>query len=114
MSSAVLPVSSSSPAQRALAASGVSLLVACASGALFLPPMVQRTITSVPTTVFVALSLSCALMLHWIYTGIAARRMGRSVLGWVALSLLFPVGSVAALVLLAWFCDEAALDAEAR
>lgn len=114
MSSAVLSVSSSPPAQRALAAAAVSLLVACACAALFLPPMVHRTIASLPTTVFVALSLSCGLILHWIYTGIAARRMGRSVPGWVALALLFPVGSVAALVLLAWFLDEAALESAPR
>jgi hypothetical protein len=78
---------------------------------LFLPPMVYRTVESVPTTVFTGATLAVALFLHWIYVGIAARRLGRSVLGWVAMSLLFPVGGAAALVLLAWYGDEAQLDA---
>jgi hypothetical protein len=97
--------------QRALAASAVSLLVACACLALFLPPMVNATVASVPKTVFIALSMTSAIILHWVFTGIAAQRMGRSPLGWVALALLFPVGGVAALVLLAWFGDEVSLDA---
>lgn len=114
MSSAALSLNSPPPVQRALTASAVSLLVACACAALFLPPMVERTVASVPTTVFIAVALASSVVLHWVYTGIAARRMGRSVPGWVALSLLFPVGGVAALVLLAWFVDEAALDAAPR
>lgn len=111
MSSTTLFASSSPPVQRALMASAVSLIVACACLALFLPPMVQKTTSSVPTTVFIALAMAAAMVLHWVFTGIAAQRMARSVFGWVALSLLFPVGGVAALVLLAWFGDEAALDA---
>ncbi len=111
MSSATLFASSPAPVQRALAASAVSLLVACACLALFLPPMVNTTVTSVPTTVFVGMAMAAAIVLHWVFTGIAAQRMARSVAGWVALSLLFPVGGVAALVLLAWFGDEAELDA---
>lgn len=106
MSSAALFASTPPPVQRALAASTVSLVVACACLALFLPPMVERTVQSVPTTVFIALSMTAAITLHWVFTGIAARRMGRSVVGWVGLALLFPVGGVAALVLLAWFGDE--------
>ncbi len=110
MTTAILFASSPAPVQRALAASAVSLLVACACLALFLPPMVAKTVASVPTTVFIALAMAASIVLHWVFTGIAAQRMARSVLGWVSLSLLFPVGGVAALVLLAWFGDEAALD----
>jgi hypothetical protein len=48
------------------------------------------------------------LLLHWVFVGIAAHRMARSVALWVGFSaLLFPIGSVAALVLLAWLHDEA-------
>lgn len=96
---------------RPIAASAVALVVACACLALFLPPMVKTTVASVPTTVFIGMAMAAALLLHWIFTGIAAQRMGRSVPGWVAMSLLFPVGGAAALVLLAWFGDEAQLDA---
>ena len=102
----------SSPVQRALAASTVALVVALACLALFLPPMVERTTSSIPMTVFVALALASAILLHWIFLGIAAQRMSRSVPGWVGMAvLLFPIGGVAALMLLAWFVDEAQLDA---
>jgi hypothetical protein len=100
------------PVQRALAASTVSLVVAVACLAMFLPPMVDRTTAAVPMTVLVALAMTAAMILHWVFLGIAAHRMGRSVAGWVALAvLLFPIGGVAALMLLAWFVDEAQLDA---
>lgn len=100
------------PVQRALAASTVALVVALACLALFLPPMVDRTTASIPLVVFVSLSLAAAMLLHWIFLGIATQRMARSVPGWVGLSvLLFPIGSVAALMLLAWFVDEAQFDA---
>ena len=52
-------------------------------------------------------TLTGALLLHWAFLGIAARRMARSVAGWVSLSvLLFPIGSAVALILLSWFGDE--------
>jgi len=51
--------------------------------------------------------LAVAVLLHWIFIGIAARRMERSVAGWVSMSVaLFPVGGAAALILLNWFADE--------
>ena len=100
---------SESPAQRALAASTAALLVCGGSAMLFLPPMLERTLESIPRTVLTGLVLAVAMLLHWVYLGIAARRMERSVAGWVGLSvLLFPVGSMAALMLLAWLCSEAA------
>ena len=96
------------PAQRALAASTAALLVCVGCGLLFLPPMIERTLESVPRIVLTGLVLAVALLLHWVFLGIAARRMQRSVGGWVGLSIfLFPVGGMAALMLLAWFCGEA-------
>ena len=91
---------------RALSASTVALLVAVGCVALFLPPLSQGTLDSVLRTVATALGLACALLLHWVFLGIAARRMQRSVAGWVGLSVLFPVGSAAALILLSWLGDE--------
>jgi hypothetical protein len=80
--------------------------VAC--GLAFLPTMFERFLGSVPRIVFVALVLATALLLHWVFLGIAARRMARSVFGWVSLAvLLFPIGGAAALVLLGWFSEEA-------
>ncbi len=99
---------SETPAQRALTASAVSLLVAGGSLALFLPPLNDNIGESPLRAGFFGLALAAGLLLHWVFLAIAARRLGRSVAGWLALSvLLFPVGSVAALVLLAWFREEA-------
>ena len=93
--------------QSALTASAIALVIAFACGATFLPPMLAQTLTSVPRTVMLALALGVAVPLHWVFLGIAVRRMGRSVLGWVALAvLLFPVGGIAALILLGWLGDE--------
>ena len=96
-----------SPAQRALTASGVALALALTAIALFLPPLAEATLASVLRVVGTGLALAIGLLLHWVFLGIAAHRMGRSRGGWVGLAvLLFPVGSVAALVLLSWFAHE--------
>ncbi len=101
-----------SPAQRALTAATVSLAVAVSCVALFLPPLAAHTVDSLLRTVLIALVLACALLLHFVFVGIAASRLGRSVAHWVSLSvLLFPVGSAAALILLNWFGDEVATPA---
>ena len=98
---------SKKPAQRALFDALLAWLAACASIAMFLPPLVQATTASLPRILGAGLVIALALPLHWIFLGIAARRMDRSVGGWVGLSvLLFPVGSAAALILLAGFLAE--------
>jgi len=102
------------PAQRALTASTVSLVVAGACIAMFLPPLGNATVESVLRSAFFGATLAAALLLHWVFLAIATRRLGRSVGGWLALSiLLFPVGSAAALILLAWFREEAEPSARA-
>ena len=74
---------------------------------MFLPPWVQATTGSLLRTLVAGLVIALALPLHWVFLGIAARRMHRSVAGWVGLSLLLmPVGSAAALILLAWLLAE--------
>lgn len=96
-----------SPAQRALTASTAALVVAVACLAMFLPPLVQHTVGSVLRTVLVGLALAAGLLLHWAFLAVAAHRLGRSVAGWLALSvLLVPVGSAAALMLLGGLPDE--------
>jgi len=98
-----------SPDQRALTASTVALVAAVGCIAMFLPPWVERTVATPLRAVATGVVLACAILLHWVYLGIGARRMRRSVAGWVGLSvLLFPVGSAMALILLGWFGDEAA------
>jgi len=96
------------PASRALSAAAISLLLAIGCVAMFLPPLIGRLADSVLAIVLTGCALAALLLLHWVFLGMAASRMGRSAAGWVALSaLLFPVGSVTALVLLSWLGDEA-------
>lgn len=96
-----------SPAQRALNASTLALVVAVVALLLFLPPFFERYLTAVPFIVGNALVLSTAMLLHWVFLAIGARRMQRSVAGWVTLAVaLFPIGGAAALILLGWFGDE--------
>ena len=95
------------PDQRALTASTLALVVAVGCVALFLPPLLDRTVATPLRATAAGLSLACAVLLHWIFLGMAAKRMQRSAAGWVALAvLLFPVGSAAALILLSWLGDE--------
>jgi hypothetical protein len=102
------------PAQRALTASTVALAVAVAGIVMFLPPLAERTLNSVLLIVAVSLVIAVAVPLHWVFVGIGARRMQRSVAGWVALAvLLFPIGGAAALILLSWFSNESAAPAPA-
>jgi hypothetical protein len=104
-----------SSGQRALAASTAALVVCVACIVTFLPPLAERTLASLPLTALIGLVIAVALPLHWVFLGVAARRLGRSVPGWVALAVvLFPVGGAAALILLSWFEDEQAAPSSAR
>jgi len=86
----------------ALADSALALLVGCVAIAMFLPPLGAATAVSWPRMLAAGLTIVLALPLHWVFLGIAARRLGTPARGWVGLSvLLFPVGSAAALILLA-------------
>lgn len=91
----------------ALGASAAFLVLALACIAMFIPPMVVQTVSSPLRAAATGILLAAALLLHWAFLGIAARRMQRSLLGWLALAvLLFPVGSAMALILLSWFDDQ--------
>ncbi len=90
-----------SSAQRALVDSALALAVACAALALLLPPLANASLHSVMRNVAVGLVVTLAMLLHWAFLGLAARRMGLRVVPWVGLALLlFPVGGAAALILL--------------
>lgn len=91
----------------ALGASAAFLVLSLACLAMFIPPMVTQTVSSPLRAAGTGILLAAALLLHWAFLGIAARRMQRSLLGWLALAvLLFPVGSAMALILLSWFDDQ--------
>ena len=98
-------------AQRALFDSTLALLASLAGIVMFLPPLVPATTASLPRTLAAALLIALAMPLHWVFLGIAARRMHRTVVGWVSLSLLlYPVGSAASLILLGWLQAESEHD----
>ena len=102
------------PAQRALTASTIALAAALAGIAMFLPPLAESTLASVLRIAITGIALAVGLLLHWVFLAIATRRMRRSTGGWVGLAvLLFPIGSVAALILLSWFSQEALAPAPA-
>ncbi len=97
------------PESHALKAATVSLVAALGCVALFLPPLLDDTIATPLRAAATGAALGCTLLLHWIFLGLAAQRLERSVPAWVGLSvLLFPIGSVLSLVLLGWLADEAA------
>lgn len=102
------------PVLSALAVSTLALLVCMASGAALLPPLVDVAARSTLHATSFGATLVLAMAVHWIFLAIAARRMQRSIAGWVSLSvLLFPIGSAAALVLLNWL-DHEPMPAPAR
>ncbi|MCM0610304.1 MAG: hypothetical protein KA711_15155 [Ideonella sp. WA131b] len=92
-----------------LHAAAASLVAALACVALFLPPLLDDTIATPLRAAATGAALGVTLLLHWIFLGMAARRLQRSVPAWVGLSVLvFPMGSVLSLVLLGWFADASA------
>jgi hypothetical protein len=95
-----------SSAQRALGASCLALLVACASLTAFLPPMLEATLTSIFRMALLGCAAAVGIVLHWVFLGIAAHRLDRSAPGWVSLGLMFPIGGAAALILLGFFSEE--------
>lgn len=98
---------SETPAQRALTASTVCLAAAAVCVAFLLPPLNERVFDSVLRVVVISVTLALTLVLHWVFLGIGAQRMQRSVTGWLSLAvLLFPIGGAAALILLSWFSSE--------
>ncbi len=99
------------PGTWVLQAASASLVAALACVALFLPPLLDDTIATPLRGAATGAALGVTLLLHWIFLGMAARRLRRSVPAWVGLSVLvFPVGSVLSLVLLGWFADASAPD----
>ncbi len=95
-------------ARRALIDATLALLAAGAAIALLLPPLAHHSALPTGRLIGAVLVIALALPLHWVFLGVAARHLQRSVAGWVGLSvLLFPVGSAAALILLGGLLAEA-------
>ena len=96
-----------SRAHQPIVAASVSLLAFGGCVAAFLPPLNQQTLESLPLTVALGIALAVSLILHFVFVGIAAQRLGRSVWGWVILALLlFPIASIVGPILFEWFSEE--------
>ena len=96
-----------SRAQQPIVAAAVSLVCFGACVAAFLPPMNQQTFASIPLIIVLGLALAASFILHLVFVGLAAHRLGRSALWWVILALLtFPIASIVGLILFEWFSEE--------
>jgi drug/metabolite transporter (DMT)-like permease len=97
----------SGTATRAIRSAALSLAGFGGCVLMFIPPFSDATDDSVALAVVLGVAMAVCAILHLVFVGIAAKRLGRSVAGWVAAAvLLFPVGSIVALVLFEWFGEE--------
>lgn len=95
-------------AQQPIAAAAVTLVLWILGVASFLPPLFERyTSHSVLLMIGAGMGIFVCMVLHLTFIGIAARRLGRSPLLWVILTLCtLPVGSIIGLILFEWFTEE--------
>ncbi|RZT11386.1 hypothetical protein SAMN05216319_0133 [Duganella sp. CF402] len=95
-------------AQQPIAAAAVTLVLLIVSIASFLPPLFEKyTSQSVLFIIAAGISTCVCLVLHFVFIGIAAKRLGRAPLLWVLLALFtFPIGSIIGLILFEWFSQE--------
>lgn len=95
-------------------AATASLLAFGLCVAYFLPPFSTYVSHSVLANVAVGLTIAVSLVLHFAFVCIAAKRLGRSMLGWTLLLLFtFPIGSIVMLVLIEWLADTRNADDQA-
>ncbi|SEN98718.1 hypothetical protein SAMN05428959_10432 [Duganella sp. CF517] len=94
-------------AQQPIAAAAVTLVIWIGCIASFLPPLVKHTTNSVPLMIVAGLGIAVSAILHLIFVGVAAKRLGRSPTLWVVVALCgFPIASIIGLILFEWFSDE--------
>jgi heme/copper-type cytochrome/quinol oxidase subunit 4 len=94
-------------AQQPIAAAAVTLVVWVICVAAFLPPLNTHITDSVPLVIIAGLGIAVSLVLHLIFIGMAARRLGRSAVLWVIVALCFlPIASIVGLILFEWFSEQ--------
>ena len=102
------------PASNAATSSAIALLIFAGCVMAFIPPWLPDTLASLPKIILFGIGIAVSLVLHLVFLGIAAQRLGRSPTLWVMLGLLFfPIVSIVGLVLFAWFEDESKAPAGA-
>ncbi|MEV4782541.1 hypothetical protein [Burkholderia sp. LMU1-1-1.1] len=94
-------------AQQPIAAAAVTLVIWIGCIAAFLPPLVKHTTASVALIILAGLGIAVSSILHLIFVGVAAKRLGRSPALWVVIAVFgFPIASIVGLILFEWFSDE--------
>ncbi|HEX7984290.1 MAG TPA: hypothetical protein VF616_12300 [Duganella sp.] len=94
-------------AQQPIAAAAVTLVVWVLCIASFLPPLSKYTTGSVLLMTLAGIGIAVSAILHLIFVGVAAKRLGRSPALWVVITLCgFPIVSIIGLILFEWFSDE--------
>jgi hypothetical protein len=94
-------------AQQPIAAAAVTLVLWIFGVASFLPPMVKYTTQSVLLMIAAGMAIFVCLVLHLFFIAMAAKRLDRSPVLWVIISLCFmPVASIIGLILFEWFSEQ--------
>ncbi|ELX13537.1 hypothetical protein Jab_1c21720 [Janthinobacterium sp. HH01] len=94
-------------AQQPIAAAAVSLIAWIFCVAAFLPPLSKYTLSSLPLTILAGVGIAVFLIVHLIFIGLSAQRLGRSPALWVIVCLcLFPIASIVGLILFEWFSEQ--------
>jgi len=94
-------------AQQPIAAAAVTLVLWIACVASYLPPLVQHTTKSVLLMIATGIGILVCYVLHLVFVGIAAKRLGRSPALWVIVSAVFmPIASIIGLIIFEWFSEQ--------
>ncbi|SDH56300.1 MULTISPECIES: hypothetical protein [unclassified Duganella] len=94
-------------AQQPIAAAAVTLVLWIACVASYLPPLVQHTTKSILLMIATGIGILVCYVLHLVFVGIAARRLGRSPVLWVIVSACFmPIASIIGLIIFEWFSEQ--------
>ena len=93
--------------QQPIAAAAVTLVLWMLAVASFLPPLFRYTSQSVLLIISAGIAIFVCLVLHLIFIGIAASRLGRSPVLWVIITLCtMPLLSIIGLILFEWFSEH--------
>lgn len=94
-------------AQQAIASAAVTLVLWILCIAAFLPPLLDHTLKSLFYIIGAGMGIFVFWVLHLIFIGIAARRLGRSAWVWVIIAMVgMPLASIIGLILFEWFSEE--------
>lgn len=94
-------------AEQPIAAAAVTLVLWIACVACYLPPLVQHTTQSILLMIATGIAILVCYVLHLVFVGIAAKRLGRSPAPWVIVSaILMPIASIIGLVIFEWFSEQ--------